>query len=66
MKDPNQPEGTVRIHLDANTVVYVNEGCDVEEVKRKFANRNKNRGNYSYLFEYGSQYRKNYGVQGKA
>lgn len=55
MNDPNQPEGTIRIQLDQNTIVYVREGADVEAVKEKFLNRNKNRGDYGYLFDYGQQ-----------
>jgi hypothetical protein len=49
-----QPEKTVRIQLDKNTVVYVREGVDIEAVKEKFANRNNNRSDYGYLFDYGN------------
>jgi hypothetical protein len=48
------PEGCVRLQLDANTVVFVREGVNVEEVKEKFANRNAKRGDYAYLFDYGN------------
>lgn len=54
MNDPNQPEGTVRVQIDRNTVVYVKEGVDVEEVKQKFLNRGNNRSDYAYLFDYGN------------
>jgi hypothetical protein len=48
------PEGCVRVQLDANTVVFVREGVDVEAVKERFAKRNANRSNYAYLFDYGN------------
>lgn len=48
------PQGSVRVQLDKNTVVYVREGANVEEVKEKLLNRTNKHGDYSYLFDYGT------------